>query len=226
MPSFGLRHPQFSCLKCGQMNTASKIDSLGSEQLEHEPVRLLESLARQTRRAESVLVGHHDELQARPLQVDQRGDHPGQQPDLVEPVDLLVRRFLDQRTVSIHEQNSVAAHGAASRLEIRASFWARVPTVILNEFGQRRVRAHVAHDGAAGHARAKERVGIAAVDQQEVRVARPYSRHRADAEQALTQIFPLLRGAPAPGRAWPRLRPDRAPREPPRWSAGRASRAG
>src|ERR1700677_1671507 len=111
-----------------------EVDSLAGEQVEHEPMRLFEVLGRQTRRAEPILVGHHDELQARPPKLDQRGYHPGHQFDLVEPVHFLVRRLLDQCAVAIHEHDSLSTH-AASRLDINASFWARVPTVILNESG-------------------------------------------------------------------------------------------
>ena len=94
-----------------------ELDPLRGEQLEHEPVRSLESLGRQTRRAEPVLVGDHDQLRIPPARGRAAPGSPRAAADLVEPVDLLVRRLLDQRAVAIDEQNS--SRRSLGRLQAR-----------------------------------------------------------------------------------------------------------
>ena len=49
-----------------------EVDTLRGEQIEHEPVRAIESLLRQGRRAQAVLVRDHHQTEARPLQGEQR----------------------------------------------------------------------------------------------------------------------------------------------------------
>ncbi len=103
MPTLGLRQAQSSCLKCGQMNTCVEDDSLGCEQLQDEPVGALERIARQARRAEPVLVGHHHQGEACALELEQRRNHAGHEANLLEAVDLLVGRLLIQRAVPIEK---------------------------------------------------------------------------------------------------------------------------
>ena len=72
------------------MNTASNSMPWEANRSQSEPVRALEGSCGKARRAQAVLVGDHDEAEARPLEVEQRGDDAGHQADLLQAVDLLV----------------------------------------------------------------------------------------------------------------------------------------
>jgi hypothetical protein len=78
-------------------------DSLRGEQVEREPVRAIESILRQGRRTQAVLVRHHHQAEPRPLEHDQRRDDMRQQADFLQAVDALIRRLLDERAVAIDE---------------------------------------------------------------------------------------------------------------------------
>src|SRR5579859_4499013 len=118
-------------------------DALGCEQLEDEVMGAPEGLARQARRAETVLIGHHHEAVAGAPELDERGNHARHQPHFLEAVDLLVGGLAVEGAVAIQEQDARAAADAAacaaahapSRLSSRASFCARLPTEILSDVG-------------------------------------------------------------------------------------------
>src|SRR6185437_14646211 len=75
--------------------------ALRGEQLEQESLHLLETLARIAGGTEAILVADHYQPKARFSQPRERGEHVGQQSQLVEPVDLLIGRLLDERAVPI-----------------------------------------------------------------------------------------------------------------------------
>src|ERR1700679_1714017 len=127
-----------------------EVDTLRGEQVESEPAGAIEGVLRQRRRAQPVLVRDHHQSKSCSLQGEEGGDDVGQQTDFLEPVHALIGRLLDERAVAIDEQDAPGRAGpgcagprrggprrahAASRLSIRASFSARVPTEILSALG-------------------------------------------------------------------------------------------
>src|SRR5690606_42134884 len=91
-------------------------DSLRSEQLEQELLRLAEGGLRETRRTETVLIAHHDEYVACIPQGDERRDEVGRQPQLAEAVGLLVGRLGGQRSVPLDTPPALACAGPRCRL--------------------------------------------------------------------------------------------------------------
>ena len=106
-------------------------DALRGEHLLHQALRRLEGLARKARRAESVLVADDHELEAGVAQLQQRGNHAIDQRELLQRIDLLVRRLGDQGAVAVEEQDAALGAHAASRRAASAastaSFSAAVP---------------------------------------------------------------------------------------------------
>ncbi len=92
-----------------------KLDPLGCEGIENELLGSREIRCRKRLRAQAVLVGDHREAVAARLKIVQRGKYAGQETDLGERVDLLVRRLLDERAIAVDEKNrSKGAHCSAS----------------------------------------------------------------------------------------------------------------
>ena len=91
------------------MKTASNSMPWEANSCEQEILHLLEALLRIALAAEPVLVADHHEAIAGALQLTQRREHAGQQAQLLEAIDLLVRRLLDQGAVAIDEQYRHAA---------------------------------------------------------------------------------------------------------------------
>ncbi len=93
-------------------------------------MRPLEALAREGRGAEAVLVGDHHELESGVAKPEQGGDDARDQPELLEGIDLLVLRFLDEHAVAIDEENAGGTcHHLVSAPSI-AAFSSGVPTEI------------------------------------------------------------------------------------------------
>src|SRR6185369_7074502 len=107
-----------------------ELHSLGAERVEDELVRHVERGLRKARAPEAVLVRHHREFVAGTLRLAQRREHAGHEADLVERIHLLIRWFLDQRAIPVHEQD--LRH---SMLRINRSFCSGVPTEIRREPG-------------------------------------------------------------------------------------------
>ena len=223
MPSLGLRQAHSSCLKCGQMNTASKsIPCEANSSRMKRCARSNFSLGRLGVPSPSWLVTMTKAKPAR-FKFQQRRHDSRHQADLLQAVHLLVGRFLVEGAVPVQKQRAPAAH-AASRLSSSASFCMRVPTEMRSDARQRRIAAHVAHDRAAGHARAHEAVGIAAIDQEKVRIARPHLLDQARFHQALSQILALgEQGVDPAARRARFLRRERAQR---RFDGGLRQRVG
>ena len=83
-----------------------ELDALRAERLEHELVRPSNAACGKLARAEAVLVGDHHELEAALCAWRKRREHARHEADLLEAVDLLVGRLLDQRAVAIDEQHA------------------------------------------------------------------------------------------------------------------------
>ncbi len=66
-------------------------------------MRLLEAGAGVRVGAQAILVGHDDQPESVAGQFLQRRKHAGHEADLLQAVDLFVRRFLDQGAVVINE---------------------------------------------------------------------------------------------------------------------------
>ena len=95
-----------STLLVGEMRTDEhrvEFDALRAEQMQYELVHVLEVLAREALASQAVLIGDHDQTIAGALQSLQCREYAGQQADLVEPIDLLVGRLLDQRAIAVEE---------------------------------------------------------------------------------------------------------------------------
>ncbi len=73
-------------------------------------MRALEILPRKAGGSQSVLIGDHDEGEARRLELEQRRNDAGHEADLLQAVDLLVRRLFVQGAVAIQEQYASSAH--------------------------------------------------------------------------------------------------------------------
>src|SRR5690606_2246864 len=80
-------------------------DALAFEHLQHEVVWAVEAFARIGVAAQPILVGDDHELEARITQLQQRGDHAGEEAQLVVGVDLEIVRLLDQGAVAIDEED-------------------------------------------------------------------------------------------------------------------------
>ncbi len=79
-------------------------DALRLEHLQQQPLRTLEARRREGLGAEPVLVRHHHEPVAGVAQAQQRGNDARQEAQLLEGVDLLVGRLLDQGAVAVDEE--------------------------------------------------------------------------------------------------------------------------
>ena len=83
-------------------------DSLAPQCFDEEAMDRPERLLGKRRRAQSVLIGHHDEFEVRMLAHErQTAEHALDELQLGEIVNLFVGRFLDERTISIDEQYSL-----------------------------------------------------------------------------------------------------------------------
>src|ERR1700690_3033696 len=91
-------------------------------------MRRVEAHLGQLRRAQPVLVRHHDESETCAFEFLQRRKDSRHQANLLEAVDLLVGSLFVQGSVAIEKYDAFAAHGA-SRLASRESLSVRVPTV-------------------------------------------------------------------------------------------------
>jgi hypothetical protein len=85
-------------------DTASKLDALRTEGVEHELVRHVEGRLREARAAEAVLVRDHGELVAGSLRLAHARRTRRHEADLLERIHLLVGRLLDQRAVAVDEK--------------------------------------------------------------------------------------------------------------------------
>ena len=87
-----------------------ELDALRRQDVEQQLLQGAKLLLAETRGAEAVLVGDHDEGPAGVAQAEQRGHAVRLEHELVEAVDLLVERLGDERAIAINEQDFF--HGA------------------------------------------------------------------------------------------------------------------
>src|SRR3546814_14498096 len=80
-------------------------DPLAFEHLQHEPVRAVERRPREALRTQSILITDDHELIAGIAQPQERGDHAGDEAQLVAGIDLVVGRLLDQGAVAVDEED-------------------------------------------------------------------------------------------------------------------------
>ncbi len=114
-PVLGLRQSQPSAGMCGQMNSASKSMPCEANSVEHEVLRLAESALRERRRAEAVLVGDHHQPVAGARSSAARRTRPAAKRILSSLSTCSSARLLDQRAVTVDEQDAVAVHQALQR---------------------------------------------------------------------------------------------------------------
>ncbi len=81
-------------------------------------MRALEILLRKTRSSESVLIGDHDEGEARRFEVEQRRHDSGHEANLLQTVYLFVRRLFVQGAVAVQEQDSPPAQTGPAHVHI------------------------------------------------------------------------------------------------------------
>ena len=194
---FGLRQSQSSRRKCGQMHTASNSMPCEAEQLQNEPVGALESLLRKARGPQSVLIRDHDEGEARGLELEQRRHDAGHEADLLQAVDLLVRRSLRSRcrrdpgTKSAVRSCRLRPCRAAPTQCSKASFCARVPTETRSERGSAGCARKSRTIRPPARVLAHETIGVAAIDEQKIGIARPNPRHPGRCRETARQVFAL-----------------------------------
>ena len=101
--------------KCGQMNSASNVMPCEASSVAQEFMRLAECGFGEARGPETVLIADHHERVAGIAQIACSAGHDaGHQPQLLQAVDLLIRRLDDQRAVAIDEEHaSLRTHAAA-----------------------------------------------------------------------------------------------------------------
>ena len=153
-----------------------ELDSLRGEQVPDEVLRLRERAPGERGRAQPILVADEHQPVARSLQFEQRRNHARQQANLLQAVDLLIGRLLDERAVAIDEQDACAAHGRCHR--------GQQPLVLLRRADrdaqaicEGRCRAEIAHEKAGCLAGLEKLLRLAAFDEQEVGVRRVDASH-------------------------------------------------
>src|SRR6202171_1263685 len=150
-----------------------ELDSLGTEKLQDESVSALEILLRKTRSSESVLIGDHDEREARRFELEQRRHHSGHEANLLQTVYLFVRRLLVQGAVAIQKQYSPAAQVGPTHMSVPGSSMSVLRTFISLPHGEaahrsargsrpRRAPNAPTRDGRASRGRSSRRPGCCA----------------------------------------------------------------
>ena len=155
-----------------------ELDALRAEGIEHELVRHIERRLRKARAAEAVLVGDHREPEAGGAAPARMASNtPGHEADLLDGIDLLVGRLLDQRAVAVDEKYALVVAHARLRIRVGRSVRAcpRRCAALCGDSA-----AHVADQQLAhGARRPVQRPASAKSDEQEIGVAGPHLAHCA-----------------------------------------------
>lgn len=105
-------------------------DALRGEYLQQQALRAFETLRREIRAAQPILVRHHDELVAGVADLQQRRNHALDQAEFFVAVDLEVFGFLDQHAIAVDEQDTAHAQASCRRAASNWSFSAGVPILM------------------------------------------------------------------------------------------------